>query len=278
MRTKQRTGPCAVRWLLLGTAAFVASTSARLAAAQLYVSPVIVEIPVDGVATYRTLTVTNAGAAPASVRFYVGDFDQEQSGEHRFSEPGMLPGSCARRIRVYPDGASLLPGETQSVRVDMEPDEVTCWSAVFVETAGMTAGGALVRQRVAAKVYGVPPTARREGEVIRVSLHESARTLGVTFRNTGDAPLRPDGELEIRSFTGERVATVPIEAFSVLPGHERTLELPLPRIERAGEYLAIPILDFGGPYLAGGQLAFQASSGGGRYTSLSAEVGRGEEP
>jgi hypothetical protein len=250
------------RAIVLGGAALALLGGARPAVAQISVSPVIVQIAVEALAVNRTISVTNSGKAPVSVQFYAGDFDQEDRGENLFAELGTLPNSCAERIRVYPDGASLLPGETQSVRVDMEPGTQSCWSAVFVETTGVTTDGTLVRQRIAAKVYGVRPDARVEGEVIRMAIEkgDNGRKLAVTFRNLGDAPLRPEGSLEIRSFTGEVAAKVTIEAFSVLPGRDRSVEILMPDVGSAGEYVAVPVLDFGGAYLAGGQVAFEVGA------------------
>lgn len=268
------------RWILrtftLGGAALALLTGAGSAAAQISVSPVIMQMPVEAVAVNRTISVTNSGKAPVSVRFYAGDFDQEEQGENLFAELGTLPNSCAERIRVYPDGASLLPGETQSVRVDMDPGAQSCWSAVFVETTGVTASGTLVRQRIAAKVYGLRADARVEGEVTRVAMErgKDGQKLVVTFRNSGDAPLRPEGNLEIRSFTGEVTAKVAIGAFSVLPGRDRTVEIRMPAVQSAGEYVAVPVLDFGGAYLAGGQVAFEV---GASDVKLAAKTPTGEQ-
>lgn len=249
--------------------ALLAGTSASQA--QLSVSPIILEIAPKVATEARSISVTNTGAEPIEVRFYAGDFDQNEMGEHRFAEAGSLPNSCAERLRVYPDGASILPGETQSVQVQMAPGTDVCWSAVFVEAGGVRVNGAVVRQRVAAKVYGVPADARREGEVVKVATRvgPDGRTLSLTFRNLGEAPLRPHGTMEIRSFTGDLVAESKIDGFSVLPGRDRTLELPVSGTSHAGEYVAVPVLDFGGAYLTGGQMAFEVRPGEALYASES---------
>ena len=246
-----------------GCCALALLTAVEPAAAQISVSPVIMQIPVAAAPVTRTISVTNFGKTAASVRFYAGDFDQDARGENRFADPGTLPNSCAGRIRVYPDGASLLPGETQGVRIDMEPGTQSCWSAVFVETTAATATGTMVRQRIAAKVYGVRQDARVAGEVTQVALQKNhtGQKLVVTFRNLGDAPLRPEGNLEIRSLAGEVVAKAAIEAFSVLPGRERIMEVSVPAVGTPGEYIAVPVLDFGGEHLAGGQVIFEISAG-----------------
>lgn len=234
--------------------------------AQMSVSPIILEMAPEASVQTRTISVTNAGREPLAVRFYAGDFEQEENGDNRFAAAGTFPSSCGERLRVYPDGASILPGETQNVRVDMQPGAEPCWSAVFIETAGADVAGALVRQRIAAKVYGSRPDARAEGEVVHVAtrMEEDGRKLSLTFRNLGQRSLRPQGTVEVRSFSGDVAAKIRIDAFSVLPGRDRTVVLPLPAPGGLGEYVAVPVLDFGGEYLAGGQAVFEVTAGDAR--------------
>jgi hypothetical protein len=78
----------------------------------------------------------------------------------------------------------------------------------------------------------------------------------VEFENTGEGPLRPEGEIELRTVGGEVVGVLDVPAFSVLPGRIRRASVPVELDLTPGEYLAIPILDFGGDYLAGGQARF----------------------
>jgi hypothetical protein len=242
----------------LGALAGALALGAGQARAQISVSPVIVPMTVGAQTVTKTISVTNSGTRPVSVRFYAGDFEQDQAGENRYGQLGAFSNSCGSRIRVRPDGASLLPGETQSVSVEMDAGAATCWSAVFVETNTVTAGNAVIRQRIAAKVYGVRPGGRTDGEVTGVTAERDAagQKIAVTFRNLGDVPLRPAGTLEIHASTGELLSKAEIAAFSVLPGRTRTVLLPLAQLRTPGEFLAVPVLDFGGAYLAGGQVAF----------------------
>lgn len=244
---------------LLGTSGVAALAGAGESQAQMSVSPIILEIATESAPVSRTISVSNGGDKALHVRFYPGDFEQTETGENQFADLGTFARSCRERIRVYPDQASVLPGETQDVRVDMEPGAEGCWSAVFFETASVARDGSLVRQRIAAKVYGTLPGARAEGEITQLDIREEKGTkeVALTFRNVGEAPLRPQGTLEIRNFEGEVVAKTEIDAFSALPGRDRTVRVPLGLIGNPGEYLAVPILDFGGAYLAGGQLAFE---------------------
>jgi hypothetical protein len=102
----------------------------------------------------------------------------------------------------------------------------------------------------------VGPGARADGEVSHVRIDAAAdgsRHVDVAFANTGTAPVRAQGELEIRSETGAVVTTLPIPPFSVLPGRTIRTRIPLALELPVGVYVLIPILDFGGDYLAAGQ-------------------------
>jgi hypothetical protein len=226
------------------------------AAAQFSAQPVIIEMRAADGAAGAVITVRNESTAPLQLQVYGGDFDQPQDGGHVFMGLGEHERSCASRLEIEPAHLTLEPRGSGEVRVRMEPGSETCWSLVFLE--GLVRGGAgiHVTQRIGVKVYGVGPSSRTDGEVSHVRIDTAAdgsRHIDVAFANTGTAPVRAEGELEIRSESGAVVITLPIPPFSVLPGRTiRTrvswaVELPV------GVYLLIPILDFGGDYLAAGQ-------------------------
>jgi hypothetical protein len=210
-------------------------------------------------AEVHTITVLNAGTEAMNFRIYPADFDQDDAGEHQFIPPGEHPRSCSSGLRASQTSLRLEPGEKQPIQIRLPPVARTCWSLLFVETSGTLEAGIRATQRVGVKVYGVAPGMVNDGDigsVVAASVHGRIEA-AVTFRNLGGAPVRPKGRLEIRTYGGAVVAASEMEPFSVLPGYTRRVathfEAPLP----AGRYLAIPILDFGGEYLAGGQAAFE---------------------
>jgi len=82
--------------------------------------------------------------------------------------------------------------------------------------------------------------------------------VGFVVRNLGEWPLRPRGVVEIRDATGRPVTERPIDAFSVLPDREREISVAVAGTDLPpGRYLAVPILDWGGEYLAGTQIDFR---------------------
>ncbi|GAC1514306.1 MAG: hypothetical protein NVS1B4_01660 [Gemmatimonadaceae bacterium] len=204
------------------------------------------------------MSVTNAGREPLHFRFYVGDFDQAENGEHSFGSAGTHPQSCGARLHVQPEGATVFPGQRQEIRLDMVAGPATCWSMVFAESRVRSDRGVLIGQRIGAKVYGVSPSATRDGEVsnVRVTGTDN-RAVSFEFRARGTAPLRPRGRVEIRKTSGETVATADVESFNTLPGHTRRVVVPIRQPLSSGEYVAVPVLDLEAEFLAGGQALFK---------------------
>lgn len=231
------------------------------AAAQFSAQPVILEMRTADTISVASFAVRNEGDAPLQLQIYAGDFDQPAGGGHEFLEAGSHARSCVARLQFYPDDLQLAPGESGEVRVLMEPGESTCWSMVFVQSASRSEGGMQIAQRIGIKVYGFSSRAVADAEIRSVTVSMASATGGlaalIDFDNLGDGPLRPQGEIEIRTELGAVVAVVPVAPFSVLPGRTRRTVVPLELDLAPGRYLAIPILDFGGDYLAGGQAAFE---------------------
>jgi hypothetical protein len=249
-----RRGTSALLWLLLAVSP---------AAGQFSAQPVILELRTDDAAARSGFVVRNESSAPLQLRIYGGDYDQPEDGGHVFMEAGEHPSSCDARLRFYPDLLALPAGGTGRVDVFMEPDVSTCWSLIFIESSTRAPTGMQVAQRIGVKVYGVSGHARAEAEIrsARVDVDAAGlRQLRLEFQNAGSRPLRSSGEVEIRSETGGVVAVVPVAAFSTLPGRVARLSVPLQPTLGSGRYLAIPILDFGGDYLAGGQVVFRVEA------------------
>ncbi|HUG40067.1 MAG TPA: hypothetical protein VMM12_06270 [Longimicrobiales bacterium] len=229
--------------------------------AQFSAQPVILEVrPADSAAVSQ-FAVRNEAGSPLQLRVYAGDFDQRPDGSHEFLAAGAHPRSCESRLRVYPDNLQLEPLESAQVRVLMEPGDSTCWSMIFVQSVSRERAGVRISQRIGIKVYGLGQRSVPGGEIRAVTVAADRATGGraatIDFENVGGGPLRPEGEVEIRTEEGDVVAVVPVPPFSVLPGRVRRTIVPLAPALPAGRYLAIPILDFGGDYLAGGQAVFE---------------------
>jgi hypothetical protein len=246
--------------LLPGSAAalLAALATAAPAAGQFAVHPIVVTMsPAAGTEAVSSVFVRNEGDATREFRFEIEDFDQDSVGTPRFLPLGAHPQSCAGRISVFPEAATLAAGETQELRITLAGTEGVCWAALFAEARSGSANGIAARQQIGVRVNAVPPGTSIDGEIARVEVITTPEpSVNLWFRNTGAAPIRPAGRLELRDAAGTVVAVIDVDAFSVLPGVVRRLPVHLAQRLPAGRYTAVAVLDFGGDYLAGGQAAF----------------------
>lgn len=256
-------GSRSFRFLVTVLIALAAALAApRSVQAQLSAQPVILELRTPaGSSTTSSFGVRNEGDETIQLDLYAVDFDQPTEGGHTFADLGSHAHSCAGRLSFYPSNVALEPGEVTEVEIRMAPAETTCWSIVFAQTAGRASSGIRIAQRIGVKVYGVSTGSAPAGEIADVRVDRDPASgvyvAHVNFENVGEGPVRPEGELEIRTLTGDVVGVVDVVAFSVLPGRIRRASVPVDVVLPPGEYLAIPILDFGGEYLAGGQTQFR---------------------
>jgi len=256
-RAGHRGGALLLPVLAAGIAAV--AISATPATAQFAVHPIVVTLsPAVEAETVGSVWVRNEGRESREFRFEIQDFAQDSVGTPRFQPQGALEGTCAGRIEVFPQAATLAPGENQELRVRLQGASSACWAALLVEAVSSHSAGIVARQQIGVRINGIPPGSVLEGEITQLEVENLADgpALHLWFRNTGDAPIRPSGHVELQGTDGALVATIAIDAFSVLPGVTRILSLALAQNLPPGRYTAVPVLDFGGEYMAGGQTAF----------------------
>lgn len=245
--------------LLIPLLLLAATGAVTTAEAQFSVRPAALQLGGADRPGEASIQLRNEGDAPLEFRVYLADYEQASGGGHDFYAAGTLENSCAARLQVSPAQVALLPGEAQEIRVRLAPGSATCWSLVFVESSAVGVTDIRVAQRVGVKTFGMADAAVREGEVSRVSVSSTSEQteIAIAFENLGNVPILPAGTVEIRTPGGEVIARVAVQSFSVLPGREREVRVALEERLPAGQYLAVPVLDFGGDYLAAGQTAFR---------------------
>lgn len=224
--------------------------------AQFSALPGVVHLGADAAPDGTVVQVRNEGDRVLQLRMYLSDYDQAESGEYALRAPGSGPGSCAGRLSFFPDNAVLGPGERQEVQVRVEPG-AACWALLFVESAPEGAGQVRVANRIGVRVLNSPAALERDGVVEEVAAAQAdSLAVDVLFRNTGAAAVELRGTVEIRDLAGATIATAPVGPLGVLPAHARRFRTVLPPLP-AGDYLAVPILEFGADWLAGGQTLFR---------------------
>lgn len=224
-------------------------------AAQFAAYPVMMTLETGSSPAVASFTVENHGAAALEVVVYLGDYERAPDGGHSYLPFGEHEGTCAGRLRAFPDQLAIAPAGRAEVQVRVESGPATCWGMVFVEHRSSSSLGLTVAQRIAVKVVGQQTGLPRAGAVLgMVADTVDPPAVRIAFENQGPGALRPRGEVEIRSFDGEVVAVAPMAAFEVLPSRRRILRVPLDELALPpGRYVAVGIVDFDGEYLAGGQ-------------------------
>ncbi|HEU5210676.1 MAG TPA: hypothetical protein VFU06_14880 [Longimicrobiales bacterium] len=226
------------------------------ASAQFSALPGVVHLGAEGDADVAVVQVRNEGDRPLQLRVYLSDYDQAEDGSYVFHEPGTASGSCLGRISFFPDNTLLEPGQRQEIRVRVEAGAGACWSLLFIESAPEGAGQVRVANRIGVRVLNAPGSLTREGGLAEVTATQAdSLHVSMLFRNTGTAPVEVHGTLEIRDVAGSTVATAHVGPLGVLPGHARRFGSVLPPLP-PGDYLAVPVLEFGADWLAGGQALF----------------------
>ncbi len=271
-RRLQRARTLVLAGVVLVLAAMATPASA---AAQLDVDELEVFVSSGGRERAASFRVRNTSAAPVTARLTLADWRREVDGTNVFTEAGSVPGTCADRLTLFPQLASLAPGESQIVRVTYTGDSLAtmCWAAVMVgvaPSAPTTVGGAGIAAEIrsAVKVYVAPVAEQRAVRVedIDVGMHRPragespADTLGTDviarFQNHGNVQVRAKVRVEYRSAADSVVARAEDGDVPMLPGAERLWRTRIPTLA-PGRYVVLVVVDFGGAELVAGQLELE---------------------
>jgi P pilus assembly chaperone PapD len=226
--------------------------------------------PADSTQRTGVLMVRNEGAQRAQATINIEDWDRSEDGANRFFKAGTLPQSCSQALKVFPLTLSLAPGESQAVRIDMDPvasralSTRECWSVVLVETAvpETSANGRtlIYHLRTGLKVYAMPHGLNADGQVADIAVHsatasrdQSKDTIDVAFQNTGTKHVIARGRVEVRRPDNSVVAVVELPPAYALPGSTMRVRASLPALA-IGRYVVLAVLDYGGAEIAAAQL------------------------
>ena len=222
----------------------------------------------DTSARSGVLLVRNEGPTRAQATIKIEDWDRAADGGNRFFAPGTLAQSCAASLKLFPLSLSLGPGESQAVRIDMDPSaartmtERECWSVVLVESAvpetGANGRTLVYRLRTGMKVYVMPSGLTADGQVTDVAIHSasvanSKDTVEVAFQNTGTKHVVGRGRVEIRRPDNTTAAVVELPLAYALPGATMRVRAQLPALA-VGRYVVLAVMDYGGSEIAAAQL------------------------
>jgi P pilus assembly chaperone PapD len=232
--------------------------------------------PADSIGRSGVLMVRNEGTTRAQATIKIEDWDRAEDGANRFFAAGTMPQSCAPLLKLFPLSVSLGPGESQAVRIDMDPAATKaignreCWSVVLVESAvpetGANGRTLVYRLRSGLKVYVMPNGLTMEGQVTDVAIRAASvpsasakDTVEVAFQNTGTKHVVGRGRVEIRRPDNTTAAVVDLPFAYALPGATMRVRAMLPSLA-VGKYVILAVMDYGGAEIAAAQLEHEVKA------------------
>ncbi len=209
--------------------------------------------------------VMNKGDVPVSLRLYAADAATAINGGTSFANAGEQRNGVAHWLSLSVAGILLGPGEqrvvpfTISVPSSASPGQHVGGLVVealpdSAEPSGPSGAGFVVNvvRRVGVAVLIDVPGPHAAGlEITGVCLRQQDDDLGATFeiavRNTGNVFVRGEGSLVIGDRQGAKLASIPIEMDTVLPGDSTHFQVTHPvRLTDGGYRLSAALRYAGG--------------------------------
>lgn len=224
-----------------------------------------------GTAGTEKITVINPNSMNLEVGISMGDWEYDEKGENRLSDPGTLKTSCAAWIKILPGSYfTLVPNERKELLVDLAIPE-NADTNIPVRTAMIyltqlnpgdlkTQNGASLKVsvRMGIKVYhSFSQNYERDVEVINFTdkkeIHKDIKTgkstelslLEINMENTGKIWLEGKVNWELlNQGTGEKTKLQDL-SFLSLPGDKRIMQQVLPANLKKGKYFATAMINYG---------------------------------
>lgn len=256
-------------------------------AAAFNISPLLVELDAKPGVTYSgSLMLAGNESRKESVRVYFEDWDKTPDGEDNSLMPGSIDRSCAGWMSVSPSQADIPAGGSIELKFTIavpENAKGSYWTFIMAEenkkpdapkqnSDDMQFMIQSVFRFAVRILVNISDGAETKGEItdLKIFKPETQDKLKhynfagrISFKNTGNYLLKPQGYMEIRDSDGETLTRSEIQPKSyVIPGRERYLEVPLETKLPAGDYIAIAALDYGGNEIVAGETPFTVSPDG----------------
>jgi fimbrial chaperone protein len=211
------------------------------AAAELEISPVLVELSAER----RTALLTLRNAGSTAARFQAKAFAWTQKAD------GTMNLEPTRSLVLFPPLVELEPGESRTLRVGTEaaPDAVErSWRVVVEELPWRDQAPAGIAVRVLTRVglpaFLAPRETRRKGEI--AFLDRDGKRVLFALRNGGTVRLQPTSvALALVSARGEKLFERQLDSWYVLAREERVWDVAVPReaCEKAAEVVVTATLE-----------------------------------
>lgn len=170
---------------------------------------------------------------PSRINVSLNDWTLTRTGQVEFMKAGTLPNSASSWILYSPSEGTVMPGQTNSIRVtisvpaDAKPGDHLAALIVEPRPDNLKLKGnerqVSVRYRMAAMIYVKVPALTKQGslEGLKAQADEQGVTIIPILKNNGNSVIRPLYAVKIVDFKGQVVAELPdTESLPVLAGSE----------------------------------------------------------
>lgn len=222
----------------------------------------------QGEVTNGTIVLKNLSEVSQSVQLYQRDYWFSYNGENRHDDPGTLPRSNAKWIKINPTFVTLKPNETATIEYEITVPDIdtlsgTYWSVIMVEglnppdTTANNRGikiNTIIRYAVQI-ITNIGDTGVRNlsFEHFNLSRRDSVTELSVALENKGQRILRPELSLQVYDSNGASQGIIKAEKRRLYPGTSAMIVLDLSKL-KVGSYKGLLIADCGDDYVFGSNL------------------------
>jgi len=247
----------------IGTACL--SATIALAAPQYSVLPLVIDESLESRdIVNREITIANTGSEPVTVYPSINNISVQEGGTvQEFLAPveSDRTTSLTAWVEMARSGIDLKAGETRKLPIILripgtaKPGEYHAFigfghgrnrDEAETQVRNGRAPGTVVSIVIEDKTFSFLKIA---GFVIdRFVINPDNQAAVYTFRNPGDEPLTPTGEIIIYDSSGKEVSTIPVNAeeVSVPPGGEHVFTATVPLSGLFGKYKAFLSVEYGG--------------------------------
>lgn len=224
--------------------------------------------------SYRgAIAVRNNGHEPVEVMLYQTDYAFWADGRNQYGEPGSMPRSNARWVRLGQQQFLIQPGAVINAPYEVNvPDDQrlsgSYWSMIMVEPLSPRESSTRPRKealqltqviRYAVQIATDIGTAGRRTLAFVNPVQSDRggeRRLSVDVENTGEHYLRPQLWMELYDAQGRAIRRIDSEKKRIYPGTSARFSFDLSALA-AGRYRALIIADSGGDDLFGTQMSLE---------------------
>lgn len=218
----------------------------------------------NGQAATKTLRITNGLPDRKQYKVFLGDWERDSTGGHKYYPANTLPQSCARWIKVDKEIFELDPDSSTSITISLQiPDSIEAvkemkWAMVFIqlvnESKPVKTEKDIVQQliynfRMGVHIYQTAPDLKRVylnmTSFKPISEKKDSIVYQMTCVNEGTQQLRVKATFEITNLTtGIKIKHSPKD-FPMFPNQRRVVNFELPKDLPPGKYSILATADGG---------------------------------